>query len=195
MNGFVDACRREWKRIGVPDAVANEMAADLEADLAEAEADGVSPEEVLGNGVFDVPLFAASWAAARGVATEAPSVRRRSTPWSLVAGGAVSLLLLVVGVGLLGPVQRASVAVAATRRSLVIPVPGVLVSPRQTIFGPGVFAHPVPGDTPLRILGLLVLLIGVAGVARVLWRWRSRSRSDRPDPPGFDDGIRMPTFL
>jgi hypothetical protein len=40
-------CRREWKRIGVPDPVANEMAADLAADVEEADADGVSAEEVL----------------------------------------------------------------------------------------------------------------------------------------------------
>ena len=81
-----------WKRIGVPDAVANEMASDLEADLAEAEADGVSPEEVLGNGVFDAPSFAASWAAARGVATTAPAAGRRSRPWALVTGGAVAVV-------------------------------------------------------------------------------------------------------
>ena len=86
MNGFVDACRREWKRIGVPDAVANEMAADLEADLAEAEADGVSPEEVLGNGVFDAPSFAASWAAARGRGHHGTDRRVGSVDGPWVAG-------------------------------------------------------------------------------------------------------------
>ena len=53
MSRFVDDCRKEWGRLGVPEVEANEMAADLEADLAEARADGVSPEEVLGNGYFD----------------------------------------------------------------------------------------------------------------------------------------------
>ena len=33
MSQFVEECRREWKRLGVPDPVANEMAADLAADL------------------------------------------------------------------------------------------------------------------------------------------------------------------
>ena len=33
MSEFVDECRREWHRLGVPDPVANEMAADLTADL------------------------------------------------------------------------------------------------------------------------------------------------------------------
>ena len=75
MNPFVEECRREWKRLGVPDAVANEMAADLSVDLAEAEADGTSAEEVLGTGVFDAPAFAAAWAAERGVITVAAAER------------------------------------------------------------------------------------------------------------------------
>jgi hypothetical protein len=41
VSEFVDECRREWRRLGVPDPVANEMAADLTADLEEAEAEGV----------------------------------------------------------------------------------------------------------------------------------------------------------
>ncbi len=63
MNEFVDECRREWRRLGVPDPVANEMAADLTADLEEAEAEGGSPEDVLGNSAFDPRRFAAAWAA------------------------------------------------------------------------------------------------------------------------------------
>src|SRR6516165_8945311 len=66
MSSFVDECRKEWSRLGVPEAEANEMAGDLEADLAEAKAEGVSPEEVLGNGYFNPKSFAASWAASRG---------------------------------------------------------------------------------------------------------------------------------
>ena len=34
MNEFVEECRREWRRLGVPDPIANEMAADLTADIA-----------------------------------------------------------------------------------------------------------------------------------------------------------------
>jgi hypothetical protein len=48
MSTFVEECRREWKRLGVPDLMADEMATDLEADLAEAQADGVSAAEILG---------------------------------------------------------------------------------------------------------------------------------------------------
>src|SRR6266496_2216469 len=78
VNDFVENCRREWRHLRVPDAVANEMAADLEADLAEAEADGTSPEEVLGNGVFDPRSFAASWAAERGVIPPISPMGRQS---------------------------------------------------------------------------------------------------------------------
>ena len=78
MNKFVEECRHEWKRLGVPDAVANEMAADLEADLAEAEAEGASAEDVLGSAVFDARSFAASWAAERGVIGPVPATQRFS---------------------------------------------------------------------------------------------------------------------
>jgi hypothetical protein len=52
MSAFVEECRKEWSRLGVPEVEANEMASDLETDLAEARADGASPEEVLGNGTL-----------------------------------------------------------------------------------------------------------------------------------------------
>ena len=42
MNEFVEECRREWRRLGVPDPIANEMAADLTADIEEAESEGGS---------------------------------------------------------------------------------------------------------------------------------------------------------
>ena len=42
MNDFVEQCRREWKRLRVPEPVANEMASDLTADLKEAEAECVA---------------------------------------------------------------------------------------------------------------------------------------------------------
>ena len=91
MSSFVDECRKEWSRLGVPEAEANEMATDLEADLAEAKAEGVSPEEVLGNGYFDPRSFAASWAdpvvsSAGAGRREAPSKCEPSpsrwVPWS-----------------------------------------------------------------------------------------------------------------
>jgi hypothetical protein len=67
VSEFVEACRHEWKRLGVPDGVVDEMAAELEADLEEAEAEGATADEVLGRGAFDPPSFAAAWAGERGV--------------------------------------------------------------------------------------------------------------------------------
>jgi hypothetical protein len=67
VNQFVEECRREWKRLRVPDPVADEMAAELTADLDEAAAEGASPEEVLGSAASDPHSFAAAWAAERGV--------------------------------------------------------------------------------------------------------------------------------
>lgn len=66
-NTFVEECRREWKRLHVPDPLANEMAVDLAADMREAEADGASAEELLGNAAFDPRSFAESWARERGI--------------------------------------------------------------------------------------------------------------------------------
>ena len=62
MSEFVEECRREWKRLGVPDPIANEMALDLTTDIEEAEAEGGSAEDVLGNSLFDPRRFAAAWA-------------------------------------------------------------------------------------------------------------------------------------
>jgi hypothetical protein len=80
MSEFVEECRREWKRLGVPDPIAGEMAADLAADLAEAEADGVAAEQVLGSGAFDPRAFAASWASERGVVGTAPEPATQVAP-------------------------------------------------------------------------------------------------------------------
>ncbi len=49
MSDFVEQCREEWKRLGVPDPLAEEMATDLASDLSEAEAEGVSTEDFLGS--------------------------------------------------------------------------------------------------------------------------------------------------
>src|SRR5580698_11550827 len=96
VSEFVDECRREWRRLGVPDPIANEMAADLTADLEEAEAEGGSAEDVLGNSAFDPRRFAGSWAVARGVtgpSVAAPTSRRWPVLVASLIGGAVLLAL------------------------------------------------------------------------------------------------------
>lgn len=95
-DDFVSACRREWERLRVPAETADEMAAELRADLAEAAADGVSAEELLGAGAFDARGFAASWASERGVV---PARRARRT--GALAGAAAALAAIGLAVGLL----------------------------------------------------------------------------------------------
>ncbi len=96
MIQFVRECRREWRRLGVPDAVADEMAEDLAADLEEAQAEGVALEDVLGGGASDPRSFAASWATERGVtrATSGSFRARRKPP--IAAALAVLLIAAVV---------------------------------------------------------------------------------------------------
>lgn len=112
MSEFVEECRREWKRLHVPDPIANEMVADLVADLEEAEADGASPEEVLGNAAFDPRTFAASWALERGLVQEGWRGKIRTRR---VALAAIVLLVLAAGgvaIGVIASSRHAPAPVA-----------------------------------------------------------------------------------
>jgi hypothetical protein len=156
MNDFVRECEAEWRRLGVPTAAANEMAADLRADLAEAAADGVSAEYVLGNGVFDPRSFAADWATARGlVGSEAP--RRRGTRFLMPLGvAAVSVLAIFVGVLL---ANHPHVSVAAVR------VPRAKIPFRPVLPAPVHMVSPGPINQPL---GFVLFGVGLAGLAIAL---------------------------
>ena len=97
MSDFVADCRREWKRLRVPDSIADEMAAELAADLGEAADEGVSAEDVLGAGALDPRSFAASWAAERGV-TDPRSARKRHTgSLALAAIAVLSVAAIAAG--------------------------------------------------------------------------------------------------
>jgi hypothetical protein len=189
MNPFVEECRREWKRLGVPDAVANEMAADLQVDLAEAEADGTSAEEVLGTGVFDAPAFAAGWAAERGVIPSPPPsgptrTRRSRAPYAIAGFALVALVGLVLAL-LPQPTVSARLALGASAHARAVPW---IIKHRVRIAGQGrlvipplqrtIILSPPPPLTPaatrevaatdnfisgLRILGIVLLVIGLAG--------------------------------
>jgi hypothetical protein len=193
MNPFVDECRREWKRLGVPDPVANEMAADLEVDLAEAEAEGTSAEDVLGVEAFDAPSFARSWAESRGVIPEPappaapPSSFRR---WYPVAGIAACLLIAVFGVMLLVARPDRHVTVAAPA-GFVIPSriqklgPGAPVPHFRSVKpefrkgllpGGAVFLPPTDPGPRLDIAGVLFLVIGLGGAAGFAFVLYRRSR-------------------
>jgi hypothetical protein len=98
VSTYVEECRREWKRLGVPESLADEMATDLEADLAEAQADGVSAAEILGES--DPRRFAETWASERGLVSEPPAQKKsRKGLW---IGLAVGLVVLGFVLGIVG---------------------------------------------------------------------------------------------
>ncbi len=204
MNEFVEECRREWQRLGVPDPVASEMAVDLTIDIEEAEAEGGSAEDVLGSSLFDPRGFAAAWANARGVtarsAAHPPSAplvppvptaplrtpsfvdRISSRRWPLVAGslGILTALVGIVAVAGALAVGRNSSAVAA-------PVRRILRLPGSRLFGPGPVSPParyfLPG--PLSVvnhsggfvpLAAAVLFVGFVGLGLAILAWFLWSR-------------------
>ncbi len=124
MTAYVEECRQEWKRLGVPDLLAEEMATELESDLAEAQADGISATEILGES--DPRRFAATWASERGLVAEPTPQPRRRRRWILIVVGLVVLFLVAVIVAIVGLFAAASVSVQTsvqspqTVRSLVI---------------------------------------------------------------------------
>jgi len=132
VNEFIDECRREWRRLGVPDAVANEMAADLTADLDEAAAEGGTPEDVLGNSAFDPRRFASAWAVARGVTgPPSPDVpTRRRPPVAIVL--AVLAAVLALGAGLIVAAGTRGHSFSVAVHSAVVPELKVTVPVART---------------------------------------------------------------
>jgi len=194
VSEFVEECRREWRRLGVPDPVANEMAADLTADLEEAEAEGGTAEDVLGNSAFDPRRFAGAWAVARGVT--GPPVSERQRSWwrpPIVIALSVFLGALTVGAGLVLLVGTRGRSLAfAVHRAVAVPGP-------IRIFPPGPSRFVVPGRlgpfaaTQVTTVGVqpvafLLLVIGVVGLgllAVVYWSpWSGSRRSRRHGGPG-----------
>jgi hypothetical protein len=178
MVDFVEQCRSEWRRLGVPDPLADEMAADLATDLSEAESEGVSAEELLGSGFFDPRSFAASWAAARGIIPAPPdrgNARRR--PRILVALTAVAAIALLVAALLLATGQPTVSVVARTTRSthshVAVPAPGAFGTPGSSS---SVVLH-ASAAAPVEWI-LLVFAIVALGLA--VWLW---SRWGRSQPP------------
>ena len=129
MNAFVEECRQEWKRLGVPDLLAEEMANELEADLAEAEADGVSASEILGES--DPRRFAATWASERGLVPEQAPKKSRKGLWIGLAVGLVLLgafLILVPAVVVTSGAGSGTVAAQPKRSSVRIMQDGSTVA-------------------------------------------------------------------
>jgi hypothetical protein len=175
VNEFVEQCRREWKRLHVPDPVANEMAAELEADLEEAQAEGVSPGDLLGGGATGARSFAAAWAAERGVASPRERVGNRALLLAaLVIFAAIAITGAVLVTVASPSTSRAQVAVRpmpdlAARRVLEpAPPAGVWVESNGivTVVTPsGVVLRRDSGDSgDTRTIGLVLLIVGLAGI-------------------------------
>jgi len=177
MSDFVEQCRREWRRLNVPDPLAEEMAADLASDLREAEADGVSAEEFLGSSAFDARSFAASWAAERGI-IPAPA-GRANRPLVLVAFTALAAIVVIVAALLLATGEpRVSVVASSTAgpRFAVPPVPvQVLPGPGQ-----GVFHETSASASASAPVEWILLFLAVAALVFAAWLWSSRGRTRPP---------------
>jgi len=178
MSDFVDQCRREWRRLGVPDPLADEMAADLASDLGEAEAEGVSAEELLGSSAFDPRSFAASWAAERGIIPEPPSPgTRRRRPLVLVAFTALAALTLIVAALLLLTGQP-KVSLVRTRAAHA----GVLPVPPAPFVPPGTTRQVLLHANTSAPVEWILLFLAVVALGFAAWLWSNWGRSR---PPGI----------
>jgi hypothetical protein len=163
VNQFIEECRREWRRLRVPKSVAEDMAAELETDLAEARAEGISPEELLG----DPRSLAAAWAQEHG------SQQRRT--WIVPAAIAVLFAVAVAGalLAVFAPPSRS----AAPFTRLAAPPPS---STRMIVTDPvrvWVPAEPPRSTDDTRRIGFVLLVAGLAGAAPLTVFWLSRRRA------------------
>jgi hypothetical protein len=180
MSEFVEQCRREWRRLGVADPQAEEMAADLASDLKEAEADGVSAAEYLGTSAADPRSFAASWATERGL-VQPPSGRDmgRRRPFALVAFTVLAALAVIVSALLLATGEP-KVVLTTTRTRLHIPSsPGTAALPPGTV-------HRVQASAAAPIEWIL-LFVAIAALVFSAWLWlrwnRARPLTATPGSP------------
>lgn len=197
MNEFVQECLREWRRLGVPDPVANEMAADLSADLDEAADEGGSPEDVLGNSAFDPRRFAAAWAVARGVA--GPPATERTSTWRPLVAIALSVILTMMAI-----VATLALAVGTRGHEVSVAVRRFAVGPGSIrLFSPGQGAFQVPGPpfvrtqvmgvgiVPIAGLILVIAVLGLGALAVYFWSPRFGRRRNHRDR---DRGPRTPSW-
>jgi hypothetical protein len=196
VSEFVDECRREWKRLGVADHLADEMAAELSADLDEAEAEGASSSEVLGSSALDPRSLAASWALERGLihprATEGVSRRHRRAlallvtfGFLVVIGGAAAILASETG-------QRDAHRVFAlpdASQELVKVFDADSGEPiTNTVWVAGAQAllrRPARDDEPgdnIDPIAWILLAVGVVGIISASLLWTASRRSRPPAP-------------
>ena len=174
MSEFVEQCQREWRRLGVADPLAQEMATDLASDLEEAEAEGVPASEYLGSSASDPRSFAASWAAERGVIPTPSRAKGRRTPLALVVFTAVAAIALVVAVLLLATGEPKVALTARTARSH-LPTSGGGASASSTV-------HRVQASAAAPIEWML-LFLAIAALGFAAWQWYRSVRSRPPTAP------------
>ena len=161
MSEFVEQCRREWRRLGVADPLAEEMAADLASDLEEAEAEGVSAADYLGASASDPRSFAASWASERGI-IPGPSGREKGgrRPRALVAFTALA-------------------AIAAIVASLLLATGEPKLSLARTTPPPGA-SRTVVSTSAAAPIEWILLFVALAALGFSSWLWLRWRRSRPP---------------
>lgn len=171
MSDFVERCRQEWRRLRVPDPLAEEMAADLTADLREAEAEGVSPEELLGSSAFDPRSFAASWATERGIIPAPPSRANRRRPLVLMAFTTLAAIALIASALLLLTGEpKVSLVKSSTPPPHLSAPPGLSVS--RSVVRSASAAAPIEW---------ILLLLAIVALGFAAWLWSSWGRSQPPN--------------
>ena len=174
MSEFVEQCRLEWRRLGVADPLAEEMAADLASDLEEAEAEGVSAADYLGASASDPRSFAASWASERGI-IPGPSGREKGgrRPRALVAFTALAAIAAIVA-SLLLATGEPKVTLKTTRATS----PRLPVHPTGPSRRPGA-VHQVQASAAAPIEWIL-LFVALAALGFSAWLWLRWRRSRPP---------------
>ena len=174
MSEFVEQCRAEWRRLGVADPLAEEMAADLTSDLEEAEAEGVSAAEYLGGSASDPRSFAASWASERGIIPAPPNRETgRRRPRAFVAFTALAAITVVIAALLLATGEP-KVALKTTRRT----PPHLPVPPAHPSLPAGT-GHQVQAGAAAPVEWIL-LVVAIAALGFSAWLWLRWNRSRPP---------------
>jgi hypothetical protein len=160
MSEFVEQCLREWRRLGVADPLAEEMAADLASDLAEAEIEGVSAADYLGSS-SDPRSFAAAWASERGIVPVPPSQDGgRRGPLALVAFTSLTAIMVIVAALLLATGEPKLILARTT------PPPGA----RRTVLRTSAAAP----------IEWILLFVAIAALGFSAWLWLHWRRSRPP---------------
>jgi hypothetical protein len=171
MNEFVEQCRKEWKRLGVPEPLAEEMATELTADIREAESDGISIEELLGSSVSDPLAFAASWATERGIVTvrSARASSRRGRPALVAFTGVAALASIVAALLLVTGEPKVGLVASGAKR------PNFLTGAASFVPPPSHVQASAAAPIEWMLLCLAIIALGFSA-----WLWSKSGRSRVP---------------